>query len=148
MNRLLPYIILLIFASAVIGCGDITQSETQVNNRENPQGVIMTISSSIEPCENTILNGREFQVVTNNNGDTTYWQTTDTNFISPEGFNVGLKWNKLPNKLRAGAKKMTGWGFYINLESGWQLGFCEGETSTDSELTNESKVKWIFKRQN
>jgi hypothetical protein len=43
-------------------------------------------------------------------------------------------------------KKMRGWGYYVLLNSGWQVGFCTGSSCTDRELNNDDKIMWIFKR--
>jgi hypothetical protein len=116
-----------------------------IHKRKNETS-IMTSSSSFEPATNIKLLGCDFSIVYNEFGDITYWSTTDTNFITPEGHRVGAKWNELPFELQESLEKMPGWGYYIILPSGWQLGFCEGSSCTDSEPKDGSEVKWIFKR--
>jgi len=79
-------------------------------------------------------------------GDTTHWSTTDLKFKTLEGYNVGTNWDKIPIELKKSMGHMAGWGYFIKLNSGWQLGFCEGKSCTDTEPKEGSIVKWIFKR--
>lgn len=108
--------------------------------------MFMTTSSNLEPSKDIKLYDCDFTIVLNDSGDTTHWSTNDNNFNTPEGFKVGTNWNKLPIELRNLVEKMPGWGYYIRLNSGWQLGFCEGPSCTDMEPKEGSLIKWIFKR--
>ena len=82
----------------------------------------------------------------NANSDTIYLSTSDTNFITPDGFKVGIKFSQIPNILRENIWKEAGWGYVITLNSKWNLGFCEGTSCTDNSPSDTSTVKWIFKR--
>ena len=79
--------------------------------------------------------------------DTTYLQTKDKRFKTPEGYKVGTKLSELPSNIKDNLLKEPGWGFYYKLPSGWTLGFCEGNSCTDNYPENNSEVKWIFRRQ-
>jgi hypothetical protein len=108
--------------------------------------LLMTTSSNLEPSYDIQLYKCDFSIVLNENGDTTHWSTNDKDFRTPEGYKIGTKWNELPIDLQNSVNKMPGWGYYIRLNSDWQLGFCEGESCTDSKPKDQSSVKWIFKR--
>ena len=108
--------------------------------------LLMTNSSNVEQSLDIQLYECDFTIVLNKTGDTTHWSTNDNDFRTPEGFKIGTKWNELPIELQNSVNKMPGWGYYIRLNSDWQLGFCEGESCTDSKPKDESSVKWIFKR--
>lgn len=107
---------------------------------------IMTSSASIEIAEEILVDNVKFNIVTNNNEVITFMETTDTNFVTPEGFRVGDLWGNIPQLLKDKVIKERGWRYYLILDSGWRLGFCEGETCTEEELTKTTKIQWIFKK--
>lgn len=113
-----------------------------------PSKFLLISSGSFLPSTDVILNGINFTIVLNEKGDTIHWTTRDMKFITPEGFNVGTSWENVPKKLQKSIRKMPGWGYYIKLNSEWQLGFCEGKTCTNNEPSKGSNVNWIFKRGN
>ncbi len=121
------------------------KDQTGIESEENSK-LLMTFSGSVEPYQEIKLYGCDFAVVLNESNDTTHWSTNDNKFETPEGFKVGTNWEELPTELQNAVNQMPGWGYYIKLNSGWQLGFCEGESCTDSEPKDGSTVKWIFKR--
>lgn len=108
--------------------------------------LILTTSSNLEPSRNIQLYECDFTIVLNKTGDTTHWSTNDNDFRTPEGYKIGTKWKELPIELQNSVNKMPGWGYCIRLNSDWQLGFCEGESCTDSKPKDESIVNWIFKK--
>jgi hypothetical protein len=78
--------------------------------------------------------------------DTLYLSTSDNRFLTPENYRSGMLFSEIPAALKKKLEKETGWGYYIALPSGWNLGFCEGASCTDAEPVDSSKVKWIFRR--
>lgn len=155
MKTLLPFLFLVFITASCNPSSDNTSiddtssdviMQDSVVQEESLGKMLMTNSGNIEPSLDVKLYGCDFTVVLNNSGDTTHWSTNDNNFTTPEGFKVGTKWTDLSPELQNSVNKMLGWGYYINLRSGWQLGFCEGESCTDSEPKEGSIVKWIFKR--
>lgn len=105
----------------------------------------MTSSGNFENSKKVKLYNCDFTIVLNESKDTTHWSTNDKKFITPEGFKVGTQLKSLPLEISNSMRKMRGWGFYAELNSGWKVGFCEGKSCTDNEPNEESKVKWIFK---
>ncbi|MFT5778298.1 MAG: hypothetical protein ACI837_001254 [Crocinitomicaceae bacterium] len=95
---------------------------------------------------NIIYKNCEFELVKSTAGDSTYLSTSDVNFITPEGFKVGNTWGDIDENYRLELARMPGWAYYIELDSGWQLGFCEGQSCTDLAPINTSRIKWIFRR--
>lgn len=108
--------------------------------------VVMVSSGQLYPSNKHIVDQIEFNVVLDENQDTLYVQTMDPNFKTPEGYHVNITLKDLASSDIKNLKKMNGWGYYIELKSGWQLGFCEGETCTDHKPDENATVKWIFKR--
>lgn len=102
-------------------------------------------AGKFSPSTSVKFEGHNFDLVIEKN-DSIYMATSDSLFLTHDKYHVGMTWAEIPNTLRKKLQKETGWGYYIELPSGWSLGFCEGASCTDMEPTDSSKVKWIFKR--
>lgn len=108
--------------------------------------MLLVSSGQMSPYTDIHIRGVQFKLVQNENGDTTYLSTESVRFETPEGYKVDDKWKVISKSDREKVERMPGWGYFIKLNSGWQLGFCEGATCTDHEPTSESEIRWIFKR--
>jgi len=109
-------------------------------------GKIMLISSGqMERTFEVKIKNIIFDYVLKNR-DTTYIQTTETKFITKEGYHVGNKFSELPSLIKQSLTKENGWGYFYTLPSGWSIAFCEGEDCTGKFPNEDSKIKWIFKR--
>ena len=145
---------LIIFSIIIFSSFNFQTKENNINKTTDKDSAIhkktdimlLTSSSSIKASKNVKLYGCDFNIVLNNLKDTTHWSTNDENFITPEGFKVGTPFKNLTIEIKNSMRKMPGWGYYTKLNSGWELGFCIGNSCIDHEPNGESKVKWIFKR--
>ncbi len=106
---------------------------------------ILISSSQISKAKAIKINDVNFDLVIKNQ-DTIYLQTTENKFITQEGMRVGKKLSELDIAIKESLVKENGWGYFCNLPSGWSIGFCEGESCTENYPTEDSKIKWIFKR--
>lgn len=106
---------------------------------------VLISSGQMSEAKLSVIHNCEFELVIRNN-DTIYLATKDSNYITPEKYKVGTSLSQLPTKLQESIQKENGWGYYILLNSEWNLGFCEGISCTEKPLTNSSEVKWIFRR--
>jgi hypothetical protein len=106
--------------------------------------LVLESSGQISPSTRIVRNECEFDVVLRN-GDTVYLQTNDTHFVTPEGYAVGVAWKDLKPEDQLKLVKMTGWGYFIVLDSGWSIAFCEGQSCTDQAPANDSLIRWIFR---
>jgi len=102
-------------------------------------------AGKFSPSKSVKFDGHNFDLVIEKN-DSIYMATSDSLFLTHDNYHVGMTWSEIPKALRKKLQKETGWGYYIELPSGWSLGFCEGASCTDTAPTDNSKVKWIFKR--
>jgi hypothetical protein len=125
-------------------CSAVDTLESEASYQFPPRTMIS--SAQFAPYTDIVYAGADFQLVINQENDTIYLATNDVKFVTPEGYKVGEKWKILAKLDKENIGRMSGWGYYIKLESGWQLGFCEGQSCTDTEPTSESQVKWIFRR--
>ncbi len=120
--------------------GEFTQTDDGIMTKE-----ILVSAAQFSPCKEVWIRGSKFDLVIQK-GDTIYLSTSDHLFRIPEKLHVESTFAEIPRNLRKNLSREPGWGYYIELPSGWNLGFCEGTSCTDSEPTDSSKVKWIFKR--
>jgi len=94
------------------------------------------------------INNIEYSYSLDKNLDTVKLWTKDNKFITKEGFKIGTKWKEIPKELQDSTYKLPGFGYYVELKSGWNLGFCIGNTCTDNYPFNKSEVIWIEKQMN
>ena len=117
-----------------------------IHNVDNDKkGLVLVSSGQSEPYDTVKINNIDFDLVVDETADTLYLGTKDKNFTT-SGFRIGTKFGQIPNDLRQKITKEDGWGYYVTLDSKWNLGFCEGSSCTDNHPTDSSSVKWIFKR--
>ncbi|NOQ76082.1 MAG: hypothetical protein GQ574_29020 [Crocinitomix sp.] len=143
MKEFVAVLIVIVLSGA---CSSSAEEEIPVIEEKKEILGLMTTASNILPAISVNKYSCDFLVVLNDNGDTTHWSTNDRDFKTPEGYYIGTNWSELPTKLQNSLGLMRGWGYFIKLESGWQLGFCEGSACTDTAPVDGSLVKWIFKR--
>jgi hypothetical protein len=91
------------------------------------------------------VNNIEYSYELDKKLDTIKLWTNDNKFITKEGFKIGTSWDDIPKTLQDSVYKESGHGYFIELESGWTLGFCIGKTCTDNHPNKQSKVNWIKK---
>jgi hypothetical protein len=107
--------------------------------------MIMISSAQVSPADSVLIRGVPFNLVKDGE-DTLYTGTQDTAFETPEGFKIHHRLSDIPEAFKSSMEQEPGWGYYIQLPSGWCLGFCEGPSCTDRLPSPESEIKWIFKR--
>jgi hypothetical protein len=105
---------------------------------------ILVSSSQFSSYQTIFFNNIEFQFV-GSKSDTQYLSTRSKQFLTPEGYSVGMSLGEVDKILRKDITKEPGWGYYIQLKSGWSLAFCEGNSCTDHLPQDLSTVDWIFK---
>ena len=123
---------------------DVQNKSAEQSDSDFSETMILMSSSEILPAKEVIENGIKFYVYYNNN-NCIIKLTTDANFVTPEGYKVGDEYRVILEKDIIAMEKKPGFGYLINLKSGWQLVFCEGNTCTDNFPQKHSKIKWIMK---
>lgn len=107
---------------------------------------ILISSGQLSPYTEITIDKIPFKLVQNEELDSIYLSTSDDKFVTPEGYKTGTKWKNLTSSDQEKVESMLGWGYFVELASGWQLGFCEGSSCTDQAPTDNSEVAFIFKR--
>ena len=133
-------ICILIFGMTLLSCDNLSKEKNasisgakaeKMDSLKTPK-VSMTSSGSLEPSKDIILDRINFSIVQNKKGDTTFLATRDVNFKTPEGYSVGDQFKDISQLEKNRIHKDPGYGYLIKLNSGWQLGFCEGNSCTDN----------------
>jgi hypothetical protein len=70
----------------------------------------------------------------------------DESFTTPEGIGVGDSYEKVRKLSTKALMREPGGAFYVELPSGWNAAFVQGESMTEGELSSESQVLWLFRR--
>lgn len=139
-------VFILFFSCLLCSCNTTINTKSNKNNfLEIKKDKIFDAWSGKE-IHNIIINDIVFQFQLTENMDLSSLSTRDERFITKEGYHVGTKWNDLTKKIQDSIYKLPGYGYIIELDSGWNLGFCEGNSCTDNFPNNFSEVKWISKR--
>jgi len=157
-NSMKTRICILILGIIICACKTSSKEKSDMESKEivekkidvfksSETGVkfIMTSSGSLDKGKDTIVEGIKYTIVENEKGNITFWSTRDKKFKTPEGYVIGNQLKDISKLEKDGIYKQPGFGYFIKLESGWQLGFCEGESCTVSVPTEESIVKWMMK---
>jgi hypothetical protein len=139
---------LVLAVLSITACVNIPRGNSPAKNIELPLAMdssILISSGQFSSYQTIFLNNVEFQFV-GSKSDTQYLSTRSKQFLTPEGYSVGMSLDGVNKTLQKDIVKEHGWGYYIQLESGWNLGFCEGNSCTDNSLQDSSTIDWIFKR--
>ena len=151
---------ILIVGIVVLSCNTLSKEKSALDSKtilekkansptssEIAPKLIMTSSGSLEQGKDTIIGGVNFTIVEKENGKITFWGTRDNKFKTPEGYSVGNQLKDISKLEKEKIYKEPGFGYFIKLNSSWQLGFCEGKSCTDNVPTENSIVKWIMKKE-
>ena len=149
---------LLFFVLITSSCSSDTRRKDQVNPDseivnlpDSRQGFehdsfLLVSSGQSRPFQTVIANNISYQLVLNSKGDTNFVGTSDTSFITSEGYKVGTSLKQIENKYRKNLHKDPGWGYFIKLPSQWSLQFFIGRTGTNHAPVDSTKVAYVFKR--
>ena len=145
-------IISLILLASFVSCIQEQTTQGAVQSAVSPDSLksiskYILISSGQFAMGKTIkYSNSKFDLVVNPGNDTVYLCTEDPLFETLEGYKVGMIYSQITPKDLQSLQMENGWGYYVTTASGWQLGFCEGSSCTDSPPKSNSRVNWIFKR--
>jgi hypothetical protein len=121
-----------------------TKKEMEFSNTR-----ILINSGQFLPSTTTTIDGCRFELAMDfeaHKADTVYWSTEDKKFETPEGFSVGMTLGEVKKSYASTMLNDPGWGYFINLPSKWNLGFCKVSSCTDKGPSDSTKVGWIFTR--
>jgi hypothetical protein len=168
----MKHLALILMLSLIFGCSISTHNETTINNKPDtidykivtldklPQrGDIlpdsirftsmdrlqMVSSSTISKATTIAFNSYKFEIAWTNDGIVNYVATYDKSFITPENIRISTTLKEIKEMQDVEIGTMPGWGYFINLESGWNVAFCVDKTCTGREIVDSDSVKWIYK---
>ena len=103
-------------------------------------------SAQLSPSTTVYYKGLVFNIAWNEEGKVNYIITYDSNFMTKEKVKLNMALRDIKNIQKVEILKMRGWGYYIELGSGWNAGFCVDEACTGRDLVEDDRVMFIFKR--
>ena len=109
---------------------------------------LITSGQFAKGCYKT-FNNINFFFATIESNTISFISTTDSNFVTPEGFKVGDCYNKIIPYLKSDIIYEPGWGYYSKLTSGWYANYNVDEACASHnilKLKSDSTVFQYFKR--
>lgn len=122
--------------------GDILPDSIRITSQNRMQ---MVNSSTISQATAIDFKGYRFEIAWNSEGKVNYVATYDTNFVTPDNVKVSTTLSEIKKLQNVEIGTLPGWGYFINLESGWNVAFCVDKTCTGREIGDTDSVKWIYK---
>jgi hypothetical protein len=107
--------------------------------------LILVNSAQSYPSVSIVCSGKNFELAWNDEGKLIFISTTDSSFVTDDGFRMGSTLKEIKGKQKVDIIKERGWGYSVKLKSGWSTYFCVDSTCTGRELTDADKVNWIYK---
>ena len=93
--------------------------------------------------------GVNYTVGTERKGDVIKWVSThDPIFRTPEGLAEGDTLEKVLAVAKSEVQREPGWGFFVELPSGWYAAFVQGPSMSEGELPPSAGVCFFFQRDN
>lgn len=106
----------------------------------------MTSSGSMEAMFRTTINGINYIFCKNQTDTITYIETKDENFVTKEGFKVGMRYyDEIANKTEQKLQLEKGWAYVLPLDDGWYAAFDLSEVDLQ-KMSTDSTIKWFYKR--
>ena len=102
--------------------------------------------SEIRKCFSISIDEINYSIGVNEIGLIDYVITSDSNFSTSEILKIGDTYKKVQGLTEKEVVVLIGWGYYIELPSGWKAVFTQGDTMTEGELKYNSKIKFFFKQ--
>jgi hypothetical protein len=106
--------------------------------------IVLSSPSQFYPSYDLCINGISFDVGVDERGTVVYVATQDSSFATPEGAKVGITLAEVLALTSGTVVTEQGWGHYVVLPSGWNVGFAEGSGLTDGALLPGSRARWLF----
>jgi hypothetical protein len=115
------------------------------SNAIQENNLSLSSSSQFDKAYKVHINGIEYKIAVNQNNKVNFISTSDPNFETEENFKIGTTYSEVKKSIASDVIKETGYSFKIKLASGWFACFTQGQTMTEDNLQNSSKIKWFQK---
>lgn len=122
-----------------------SQSERSLIRSDSTFKLMQTAAGQISPYKEMKIDGKLFQVGIVDH-DTVFIFTRDPSFRTIEGYGLGTPYGSLSKSLKREVVKEPGFSYWVELNSGWKLGYCIGKSCTDHNPVDTSKVNFVFRR--
>ena len=149
----IKFVNIIAFVFGLCSCHNVDNNQkpaadTSTKTASPPDTVklLMVGSAQIMPYKTIHIGGIAFELVTDDRNDTSFLATSDKNFVTPEGYRIGMSLKQIKKEHRNNMKVDMGWGYFVKLPSQWNLQFVVGQSFTDHEPVDTNKVVYIFKK--
>ena len=109
---------------------------------------LISSSQFAKGCYKT-YNNIEFFFASEDGKKIFFISTSDSNFVTPEGFKVGNSFTEINSKVETSIFNERGWGYYSKLPSGWFANYSLDEASASHHImviNSDSTVYQFFQR--
>ncbi len=137
----------------VQGCPDPLVRESlpqlcgELPDLEESRCLVLVTSASLEPGYTFMVGGVEYSIaVRGANRKVVYIGTSDRSFETPEHLTVSHRFADAKEVSLGDLSREPGWGYFLELPSGWFAAFFTGDTATEWEPSDETPIRWFFRR--
>ena len=108
--------------------------------------LVLINSSQLSPSIEIFNENSVFTIAWNEIGEVNFITTSDSNFKTKENIKIGSTILEIKKQQTTEIHKISGFGYYIRLKSGWNAGFCIDKSCTDQQPKDEDSVTFFFKK--
>lgn len=90
-----------------------------------------------------LSNGVRYSVIENENKVINFISTNDTTFYI-NNINIGMKYNQINKKDILDEKYVSGWGYIINLKSGWNALFADDTVFRNHSIHEHAPISAFY----
>ncbi len=105
----------------------------------------MTHSSDLSRNYKMQVHNNLYYVSINRKNIVNYIAINDSSFKTEDKLKVGSSMSDVRDITKSEVRQLPGWGYFVPLPSGWNAGFCGGQSCTSDSLIATSQIDWFFK---
>ncbi|MCK5383963.1 MAG: hypothetical protein KAJ29_00210 [Alphaproteobacteria bacterium] len=106
---------------------------------------LMVSSGQIDDVVYVSHKGLNVDIALDGKGKVSYIRICDPAYVSQDGISPGAVLRDICEITSTELKSMPGWGYWLDLPSGWKVSFCVGDSCTDTEPDPDTPSKCFFK---
>jgi hypothetical protein len=141
--------VLLLVATAAFGCAarlpDLSLGSPVPRGAHQTGGRIMISPAQFQQEWVWRFDGVDYMIGVDDRGTVQYLATRSTKVVTHEGVHVGQSFSDVGRIESMHVVAWPGWGYVIELPSGWSAAFFVGSSMTDREPVAEDAVAMLFR---
>jgi hypothetical protein len=144
-NILSSYFLIMCFLTSAFAGESFDIGSKMPENAKDTGVLLMTSPSQFRKAYEIEIDRIKFTICPDERGQIAHIVTKSLDFRTAEGIKIGDTYKTVQKITDRSSAKWRGWAFVVPLNSGWKAAFIQGETMTEGELQENSKVIFIFK---